>query len=204
MSLIYDNINKFDNPPKTADQSVKKVNEAFEMEAERRSLASMSSNRVIPWAGTAGTGVLAGATLATNNNTQLATAAMQYMIDGILYSCAALTAQAVAGDISGGTQGTNTTCFWLVSIGGTGGTSGSALYVTKGNDGSAGTGVYGFVNNSTAELPDCPDGYCPVGYMQVVTGVDKWIAATSRTNTYSTYTITFVDLMGMPIKALSE
>ena len=208
MADLYSNSKKFDDPAKTADPTTKRVDKGFEMEAMRRALASLA-NRVIPTsaAGTTGTGyeltalVAAGSTVGSIKCTNT----FKYTIDGIMYQYTGNTDIAIAGNLGDGTQGTATTAYYLVSVG-TNGTSGTALagngglYVTKGNDGSAGTGTFAYSNTTTPYLPDLPDGQCPVGYFKVlVISTTPFVPGTSTMGDTGNFTITYGDLVGMPI-----
>ena len=207
-TLLYSNKHKFDDPARTQDASAKRVDKGFEMEAMRRALA-MLTNRVIPTSagGTTGTGyaLTAGLTAGSSVGSIKLANTFKYVIDGVMYQYTGGTDIAIAGNLGDGTQGTATTCYYLVSVG-TNGTSGTALagnggpYVTKGNEGTSGTGVFAFAFNSTPYLPDCPDGQCPVGYFSVITKTAvPFVPGTSTMGDSTNFTIAYGDLVNMPI-----
>jgi len=212
-TLLYSNTKKFDDPAVTQDAAVKRVDKGFEMEAMRRALASIT-NRVIPTSagGTTGTGYELTAGLAAGSAVGSIKAAntFKYTIDGVMYQYTGNTDIAIAGSLGNGTQGTATTCYYLVSVG-TNGTSGTALagngglYVTKGNEGTSGTGVFAYALNSTPYLPDCPDGQCPIGYFSVITKTTTpFVPGTSTMGDSTNFTIAYGDLIGMPIFKYAE
>jgi hypothetical protein len=134
------------------------------------------------------------------------TLGIAYTIDGVLYNMAARDDILVAGSLDTGTQGTASTCFYLVSVGANG-TATAALggpYISKGNDGITGSGAIGAANTTIPELPDCPDGHCAIGYMKVITTTAVWVPGTTTCANGGTFTITFVDLVHMPIVFGSE
>lgn len=143
---------KFDDPEKRVSQSVDKVSEAFYNEAIRRAIQSIS-NRVI--CGINGTTV-AGTSLYANVGTG-ATAGVAFAnsmicaINGRLGTC---TLQSNLY-LPAGTQGSGTWVKYLIA-----GKFGTAATVVMGNEGT---------DSTSALLPDCPDGYAALGYLEYAT-----------------------------------
>lgn len=211
MALIYDNVTKFDNPQKTASQESKKVNQGFTMDNMRKALSSLNNRVAYGIAGTGGgtgfTGgssffITAGCTCGTNttNGTMIAvTNSVRYTIDGVMYSLTATTTGTI-GVLT--TQGSASTCYYLISVGtnGTMASTNGGIVVTKGNDGTQGTGVYGFAFTTTPYLPDPPDNTCAIGYLKVAAaGTSAFCAGQSTLNDTANFTFTWGDLVHMPI-----
>jgi hypothetical protein len=145
---------KFDDAPLSRDESARKVNIAFNVESFRRAIQSVT-NRVV--SGTDGTmggtaGIGAGwLGTATTAGIRLNTA-LGLAINGRYGT-------SVAQDnlyLPTGTQSKSTYVKYLVAA-----KFGTAATVVAGNEGTSST---------TAKLPDCPDGYVAVGYMEYATG----------------------------------
>lgn len=180
---------KFDDPVLTKDASVRKVNQAFPREADRRSFQG-TGNRVLGGSGTFGTAgmTLAGLAEGTNAHTIKTTNSIDYTINGAKYSLAAVDNIAIPAGL--GTQGTACYAKYLVSVGtdGTAASGAGGITITKGNEGAAA---------GDAKLPDLPDGNCAIGYFEILTTTFEYIAG-STDNGSSGITDTYTDLVHMP------
>ena len=145
---------KFDDPPATRANESRKLDPVFPKEAWRRALQGVL-NRVV--AGTAATslifyGTSAIASLGTGSTCGIKIGnSLMCVINGRLgtsYTQDNLYLQA-------GTQGSNRWVKYLVAV-----KHGTYGTVFAGNEGTAST---------KALLPDCPDGYCAVGYLEYAT-----------------------------------
>jgi len=145
---------KFDDPALSSSDDARKVYPVFPKEALRRAIQSIT-NRVVSgtngtMGGTAGIGAAwlgTGGTAGIKLNTALGLA-----INGRYGT-------AVAQDniyLPTGTQSKSTYVKYLVAA-----KFGTAATVVAGNEGATST---------AARLPDCPDGYVAVGYMEYATG----------------------------------
>lgn len=152
------------------------VFQAFDYEAMRSALAGLN-NRVIgsvPFGVQAGTAGTPG--IAVNS-------AIAYTIDGKIYTGTASTNIPILGAL--GTQGTNSWCKYLVSIG----TAGTYT-VTKGNESTAGS--------AGAFLPDMPEENCAVGYVVIKTVGSKFTAGVGDPAANSAV-VGYYNLVSMPI-----
>ncbi len=182
---------KFDAPVDTKDASVRKVNEAFPREADRRSFQG-TGNRVLGGVGTSGIMTQVTATLAegTNAHTIKTTTGIYYTINGSKYTLDAADNIAIPGGL--GTQGTASYCKYLVSVGtdGTAASGDGGITITKGNEGTAA---------ADAKLPDLPADNCAIGYFQILTTTFEYVAG-STDNGSTGITDTYVDLVHMPFE----
>lgn len=108
-------------------------------------------------------------------------AAINYCINGLMYVKAATDDLFVFTDLT--VQAANTTKYYLLALK----ADGSALVV----NGVAGSG----------KLPDCPAGYCPVGYLKIVTTA-AFTPATTLLDAAG-ITTTYVDISCAPSGALA-
>lgn len=118
-------------------------------------------------------GVLAVGTTASKIKT---TAAINYCIDGVMYVKAATDDLFTFTDTTELADGD--TCFYLLCLDATG----AAL----------------IVNGTDTALPACPSGYCPVGYVKIVTSGAAFTPGTTLLSA-STVTDTYVNLSTMPL-----
>jgi hypothetical protein len=152
---------KFDDPVATVSQAGRNIYDAFKDDAIRRAIQSVS-NRVV-WGGTGGTHTTAmNAGLGTGSTGGIKIAnRLGVVINGRLGT---LSSQDNI-EFPAGTQASATYVKYLVC-----GKAGTAGTVVAGNDSTSSTG---------ALLPDLPDGYVAVGYMEyAANGTRGWI----RTN----------------------
>lgn len=180
---------RFDDPALTGEAAPRKVYNAMMNDAVRRALQSVL-NRVI-------TG--------------------KHATDGT--SAAALAQVMATGVGTGGTGGIGTTAALAILLNGRAGTRASAgsywlpsgtqsasTYVKYGIFGGFGTSGTVLAGNestasTTAYLPDCPDGYLCLGYMEYLAGTSAWNRGANVVTgqTGSSGTGTFTDLVHMPL-----
>ena len=145
---------KFDDPPLSRDNAPRKIYPAMPWETFRRAIQSIT-NRVVSgtngmMGGTAGIGAAwlgTGGTAGLKLNTALA-----LCING-QYGTASAQDNLF---LPTGTQSKSTYVKYLVAA-----KFGTNATIFAGNEGTDSTHAY---------LPDCPDGYVAVGYMEYVTG----------------------------------
>jgi len=123
-------------------------------------------------------GVLA---LGTTKSKIQTTAAISYCIDGIMYTKAATDDLFVFTDVT--VQPISTTRYYLLGLTTTGASS-----VTTG---------------TATELPDCPAGVCPVGYVKVVTSAAGTFIPGTTLLDAAQITETYVNLSCAPAAALA-
>ncbi len=192
MAFKYTTTRKFDDPALSGEDNARRVYEAFYNDAFRRALQSMSNQIVAGTSGTSG-GTTFNAGLGTG-----ATCGVKIAFGATLCINGRMGTMAPHDNIylPNGTQSSNTWVKYLVAARfGTRGT------VVAGNEGASST---------AARLPDCPDGYVAVGYMEYNTTsgafgrlgggtagaqnvVSGNVAATCGT------VVEFVNLMHMPL-----
>jgi hypothetical protein len=107
---------------------------------------------------------------------------VNYCIDGLMFVKAATDDLFVFTDVT--VQAINTTKYYMLCLK----TDGSALIV----NGAVGSTL----------LPSCPAGYCPVGYLKIVTGAATFTPATTLLDA-ANITTTYVDLSCAPAAALA-
>jgi hypothetical protein len=180
---------KFDDPLKSRDEAPRKVYNAVQHEALRRALASVL-NRIISGnittAGTSAAAIASSlcATCGTGETGGVgASAAVAVLINGRAGT------RSAAGSfwLPAGTQGSGTYVKYLICGGF--GSSGTCL---AGNESTSSTGAY---------LPDCPEGYVALGYMQYYANATcGWNrgANVCSGSSGSAGTATFVNLVHMP------
>jgi len=182
---------KFDGPVVTKDSSVRKVDQAFPRDADRRAFQAVA-NRVYGGVGTSGIVTQLTAQLAegTNAHTIKLTTGVYYTIDGAKYTVAAVDNVAIPTDP--GTQGTACYAKYLVSVGtdGTAASGSGGITITKGSEGDT---------SAEAKLPDLPDQNCALGYFEILTTTFEYIAG-STDNGSTGITDTYVDLVHMPFE----
>jgi hypothetical protein len=183
---------KFDDPSLKRANESRKLDPVFPYEALRRSLQGVL-NRVFDGNfGTAGT-TAAGraAALATGCQTGgTGGIGVSKPLAVIINGRAGSRASAGSYWLPAGTQSANTYVKYGI-FGGTG-TSGTVL---AGNESTSSTGAY---------LPDCPDGYVCLGYMEYVAGTVGWNRGANVVTgqTGSSGTATFTDLVHMPMSEI--
>lgn len=190
MAFKYPTGTKFDDQTKTVSQAAKKVHEAFWDETQRRALQA-SLNRIL-W-GVIGTNGTAATAIEASFKSGCQTGGtggigVAKPLGLIINGRAGTTATAGSFNLPDGTQASNTFVKYGIFIGF--GTSGT---VKAGNESSTSTGAY---------LPDCPDGYVCVGYMQYATTAGTaWDRSSNVVTGQSGAcgTATFVDLIHMPL-----
>jgi len=195
---------KFDDADPKVDNSSKKVFGAFNNEAIRRAIQSIS-NRV--WAGTSATaGQLLSGSCGIGGTTGFKVGSGLYLVrDGVLST---LAAQDNLYFSKLGTMGTNTVAKFLIcSADGTSATCiGPGNVVDKGNYASATLAA------AAAKLPDLPDGAVAVGYVTLHAPAATVLVLTAGDTTATAslgYTIgsgsgtkgtaTYVQLVNMPL-----
>lgn len=139
-------------------------------------------------------GVLAinGASAATVKTTN----AIVYSVDGVIYSKAALSAQALTV-VSGGTpfyvQPANTTTYYLLAV------NAAGTVITVQGDNTARVSSNGpAATFGLGNVPDAPSGYTPFGLIKVATGAVTFTPATTALDAAS-ITFTFYDLSTAPL-----
>lgn len=151
-----------------------------------------------------GTRMLSKPTLAINAGsaaTFKTTNTNYFSVNGIQYSFAALSANALTADatqqalITGQTgfyvQPASTTVYYVVGI--------NAAGTVRTFQGTyTGQTFTNFVNTlGDSSIPDIGDSYCPIGYIKVVTGAATFTPATTALDAAS-ITFTFADLVAIP------
>jgi len=145
---------KFDDPALSGDNAARKVIPAFMNDALRRAIQSVTNRVVSGTNGTlGGTGGVGAAYLGTATTAGIAlNTALALCVNGVYGTC-------IAQDnlyLPKGTQSKSTYVKYLVAN-----KIGTAGTVIAGNEGAT---------SAAAKLPDCPDGYVAIGYMEYVTG----------------------------------
>ncbi len=182
----------------TPDASQKKINQVFENGAQAHALRQMNC-RVLSGDGVPGTGC--GLAAGSNGASQIKTGTLiVYTIDGRAYSLAgtsyinfpAFANPTQVGVLEGpwATQGTGSVCKYLISVGtdGTAASGAGGITVSQGNFATSA---------SEAKLPDCPDGNCAIGYVQITTTTAGFVPGTTAINA-AWVTDVYVDLLTMP------
>lgn len=180
---------KFDDPALNVAQAPRKVYDAVEHEDLRRALQGVL-NRVFDGNfGTAGTTAAARATALKTGCQTGGTGGIGVAnpVAVIINGRAGTRASAGSYWLPAGTQSAATYVKYLIAGGfGTTGT------VIAGNESTSATGAY---------LPDCPDGYVALGYMEYLAGTSPWNRGANICSgtSASAGTATFVDLVHMPL-----
>lgn len=143
---------KFDDASAGVSQAVRKVGPAMPWEAIRRAIQSVTNRVMSGTNGTfTGTGGIGAIWLGTGGTAGIRATPLALCINGRYGT--------FAGDaniyLPKGTQGKSTYVKYLVAA-----NFGTAV-VVAGNEGATST---------AALLPDCPDGFCAIGYMEYATG----------------------------------
>jgi hypothetical protein len=152
------------------------------------------------------------ATLAINAGgaaTIKTTGATSYSVDGIMYTKAALSAQAITvthnllgNAVAGGVgpaayvQPASTTVIYLVALN----AAGTVAIVQGGYNGLAITTPSGIVRTSRGEAPEVPLGYTPIGYMKVALGATTFTPGTTLLDA-ANVTVTYGNLSVLPASA---
>jgi hypothetical protein len=149
---------KFDDPTRAVSQAPRKIGDAMPWESFRRAIQSIT-NRVI-----SGTGGTLGGTAGIGAGwlTTGGTCGLDFTTHLILCVNGMVGTAASHGNIQlpKGTQSKSTYVKYLVAAR-ICSTAGTACQCIAGNEGATSTAAY---------LPDCPDGYVAIGYMEYVTG----------------------------------
>lgn len=151
------------------------------------------------------------ATLAINAGgaaTIKTTGATSYSVDGIMYTKAALAAQAitvthnllglpVSGASASGpgayVQPASTTVIYVVALN----AAGTVAIVQGGYTGQVITAPGGIVSTSKGEAPVVPIGYAPIGYMKVALGATTFTPGTTLLDA-ANVTATYGNLSALP------
>lgn len=181
---------RFDDPNKKVATGARKAYDAFPNDAIRRAIQGIA-NRVIGGSnGTQGPLITAGLTAAGTAGVQIANA-LTCVINGKQETIPAQNNLALPS----GTQGSNTVCKYLVSVGA--GTSGTIS--GPGNTIDCADYASNTLAAAAATLPDLPDGHCAVGYVTVIApyATDIVFADDSTLGTTGG-TASYTDLIHMP------
>ena len=147
---------KFDDAPLASNDEARKLYPVFPNEALRRAVQSITNKVISGTGGTNGTGMLSN----VGTGSTAGVAIGQTLIASINGRFGTIAAQSNLY-LPKGTQGSATYVKYLLA-----GKFGTAGTVAMGNEGTSST---------TAKLPDCPDGYVALGYMEYYTGTGPFI-----------------------------
>ena len=129
------------------------------------------------------------------------TNAIVYAIAGLFYTASALSAQSIAvthgyNAVAGGgyVQPVSTTVYYTLALNAAG-----TLCVVQGSyAGQALSGQMGTSAVGDGAIPDVPDGYCPIGYIKVVTDSTHTFTAGTTVLDSAGITATYQDLFVLP------
>ena len=190
MAFKYSLTDKFDSATKSVEDAPRKVYNAFPNDAIRRAIQGIS-NRIL-W-GVPGTNGTAATCIEASFKSGCQTGGtggigVAKPLGLVINGRQGTTATAGSFWLPAGTQSSNTFVKYGIFIGF--GTSGTVL---AGNEGATSTAAY---------LPDCPNGYVCVGYMEYTTTAGTaWNRGANVVTgqTGSQGTASFVDLIHMPL-----